>query len=260
MESPLVRLGVVTGAAFRASFAGATGYGVIAAGAVYPVIVAGIAAARFAGLDLLATAETLYSTLFLPVILLITSLVLGVAPFRGELEEDTLVYPLNRTVPRPVLVVGKFLGSAAASVSVVLPSALAGTGVAAAWATGPTYGSPALLETVVLVTVLAAVTYGAIFLLLGLLTRQALVVGLLFGFIWETFVSVIAGPIRTLTVVYHLRGIAAGLMTTGPFANGPTGMSVLGGSVGLLLGAVGAVVLAGVYLQYAEIRPGAAPV
>ncbi|MFI5038200.1 MAG: hypothetical protein ACHP93_06940, partial [Solirubrobacterales bacterium] len=253
------RIGVVAWATFRASFSGSTGYGVIGAAAVYPVIVAGIAAAGFSGLDLLGASETLFSTLFLPVILLLVCLVLGVGPFRGELEDDTLVYPLNRTVPRPVLVVGKYVGFAGAALSVVLPSALSGIGIAAGFTSGPTTGSPALLETVVLLTVLAVLTYGAFFLLLGLLSRQALVIGLLFGFIWETFVSVIAGPIRALTVVYHLRGIGAQLMTTGPFSGGPSDVSVLGGSLGLLASAIASIVVACLYLQYAEILPAAAP-
>jgi ABC-2 type transport system permease protein len=255
----LARVWVVASTAFRASFAGSTGYGVIAAAATYPIIVAGIASAHFAGLDLLATSELLFSTLFLPVILLLVCLILGVGTFRGELEEDTLVYPLNRTVPRPALVFGKYLGFAGAALTILMPAALLGVGLASAVSTGPTVGSPALVQTVVVLTVLAVLTYGAFFLLLGLLTRQALVFGLLYGFIWETFISVVAGPIRTLTIVYHLRGIAAQWMATGPFSGGPTGESAMTGILGLLASAVGCLIVAVVYLQRAEIRPAAAP-
>ena len=259
MTGNLARIGVVAWATFRGAFVGSTGLAILVAASVYPLVVLGIASARFAGLDLLAASETLFSTLFLPVILLLICLILGVGLFRGELEDDTLVYPLTRTVPRPVLVLGKYVGFAAAALSVVLPSAVVGVGAAAAITAGPNFGSPALLTTVVALTVLATLAYGSLFLLLGLLTRQALVIGLLFGFIWETFISVVAGPIRALTVVYYLRGIGAALMSSGPLADGPGGVTVLGGSLGLLASALGAVLIASAYLRYFEIRPGASP-
>lgn len=253
------RIVAVASATFRGAFAGAAGLGIVAAGLVLPLVVGAIASAHFAGLDLLATSETLYSTLFLPVIVLLVCLIVGVGLFRGELEEDTLVYPLNRTLPRPALVVGKYLGFLAAALVVLLPSALFATGLAAAWGSGPTLGSPALLETIALLTVLAVLAYGAFFLLLGLLTRQALVIGLLYGFIWETFVSVIAGPIRQLTIVYYLRGAAASLLSSGPLASGPSGVSVLDAVVGLGLMAAASVAVAAAYLQYVEVVPSAAP-
>ncbi len=257
--SPLERTLVVAAATFRAAFARSSGIGLFFAALLFPLAVLGIDSAHFANLDALATAENLYSGLFLPVVLLLVVLVLGVGLFRKELEEDTLVYPLNRAVARPALVVGKYLGFVAAALAVLLPSALIGLALAAAAGPSDVTRSPGLLQAVVATTGLAVVAYGAYFLLLGLLTRQAVVIGLLYGFLWETFVSQISGPIEQLTVVYYLRGIGARLAPNGPLASGPSAVTLGGGLEGLLLSAAVSVLLAALYLQYVEIRPSPSP-
>ncbi|MCI4367612.1 MAG: DsrE family protein [Thermoplasmata archaeon] len=132
---------------------GSAWLGLAGAALVYPLLVGAIAAAGFSGLDLLAAAETLFSTLFLPVVLLLVCLVQGVSLFRTELEEDTLLYPLKRTVPRPALVVGKYLGFLASTLLALIPSAVFGTALAAVLGDGPTYATAGLLEAVVLLTI-----------------------------------------------------------------------------------------------------------
>ena len=260
METGAVeRTGVVAWTTFRSAFAGGRGIGLVFAAAVYPILVLAIDLAKFSGLDLLATSETLFSTLFLPVILLLVCLVLGVGAFRGELEEDTLVYPLNRTIPRPAIAAGKFLGTFVAAVAILLPSALLGMGLASALGTGPTTTTSGLEEAVVVVPLLAILAYEAIFFLLGLATAQALIVGLLYGFLWETFISLIAGPIRELSVVYYLRGVGEYLVPGGNLGAGVGGLDPTGVTVGAILLAVGSVVGAALLLRYVEIRPAPAP-
>jgi ABC-2 type transport system permease protein len=258
-SGPLVRTGVVAAMAFRAAFAGRRIVALGLAAAIFPVLVLAIDAAAFSGLDLLGTSETLFSALFLPVILLLVALVLGVGAFRGELEEDTLVYPLSRTLPRPALAAGKYLGSVAATLFVLLPSAIVAMTLATVLGSGPTQSSTGLTEAVLLLTTIGSVAYVAIFLVLGLLTRQALVIGLLYGFIWETFISLIAGPVRELTVVYFLRGVGAGLVPGGSLGSGVGAMAPGGVAAGGVLLGAAAVVVASLWLSYAEIRPAAAP-
>jgi ABC-2 type transport system permease protein len=257
--SALVRTLVVAAVTFRSAFFRGRGLTLLLAATVYPVVVLGISATGFSGLDLLATAETLFSTLYLPVVLLLVCLVLGVAAFRGELEEDTLVYPLGRTVPRPALAVGKYLGFVGAAVAVLLPSSIIGTAVAAGLGHGPTTSSAGLGQAVLVLPVLGVVAYGAIFLLLGLVTRQALVIGLLYGFLWETFLSLIAGPIRELTVIYYLRGVGAWLVPGGSLGAGVAALDPAGVAIAAGLLAIGSLAAASLFLRYAEIRPAAAP-
>jgi len=255
----LTRTGIVASATFRSAFSGARALGLIAVAAVYPLLVVVIAAAQFPGIDLLGTSETLFSTLFLPVLLLLVVLVLGVGAFRGELEDDTLVFPLNRTLPRPSLVAGKYLGLVGAALLILIPSALGGTALAAALGTGPSPNSTGLLEAILLLPTLAILAYGANFLFLGLVTRQALVIGLLYGFLWETFISLIPGPIRELSVIYYLRGVGANLVPNGDLASGVGALGVPGVLVGTFGFALVALVLSSLFLRYAEIRPAAAP-
>lgn len=233
--------------------------GLIAAALVYPALVAAIAAGSFPGLDLLAAAETLFSALFLPVILLLVCLVQGVSLFRTELEEDTLLYPLKRTVPRPSLVAGKYLGFLATTLLVLLASALVGIALAAQLGTGPTVATSGMYEAVILMTVLGVVAYGAAFLLLGLLTRYALMIGLVYGFLWETFVSLLPGPIAQYTVVYYLRAVGLQLVPSGALGSSPTTVTLAGVTVGVILFAVGCLTVSSAVLRYAELQPAAAP-
>lgn len=256
---PFTRVAVVASATVRAAFSGWGAVGLSIAALVYPLATLAIALAHFSGVDDLAAAETLYSALFLPVVLLLVALVLGVGLFRQELEEDTLVYPLLRSLPRPSFVIGKYVGYLVAALSVLLPSALLGTAIAAAAGPSAVTRSGGLVEALVGTTVLAVIAYGAYFLLLGLVTRQAVILGLLYGFLWETFVSQITGPIQQLTVVYYLRGLGARLAPDGPLASGPSAVTLAGALEGLLASAAVSVLLAILVLRFVEARPGAAP-
>lgn len=250
---------VVAAANIRGTLQGTAWLGLAGAALVYPLLVVAIASAGFSGLDLLSASETLFSGLFLPVILLLVCLVQGVSLFRTELEEDTLLYPLKRTVPRPSLVAGKYLGFLSTTLLGLLPSALAGIALGAILGHGPTVSSAALYEAITLQTVLGTVAYGGAFLLLGLLTRSALVVGLVYGFLWETFVSLIPGPIHQWTMVYYLRGIGFQLVTSGLVGSSTAPVSIPATTFGIVVFALACLAVASLTLRYTETRAAAAP-
>jgi hypothetical protein len=54
------------------------------------------------------------------------------------------------------------------------------------------------------VVVLACLAYGAFFQLLGLASRSALLVGLIYGFLWEELLLLLPGQFPKLTVLYYL--------------------------------------------------------
>lgn len=258
-NGPVARAGVVAVATLRGALAGWRSLGLGLLAASYPLIVVAIGAGKLSNVDLLAASESIFSVLFIPVILLMVSLVLGVGLFRGEMEDDTLVYPMSRSLPRGALVLGKYVGYVLAAIVVLLPSALVGLAVGVAMNVGPQVSLDGLLPGVLLMTVLAILAYGAFFLFLGLLTRQALVIGLIYGFLWEAFVPLLPGPLKELSLVYYLRAAGAGLVSGGPLASSSAPVS-LGASVAVLVGFSGAcTVLAALYVRYAEVRPGAAP-
>jgi ABC-2 type transport system permease protein len=259
VTGPVTRTLAVAEATVRGTFQGNARFGLAAAAALFPVIVLAIASANFSHLDLLGSAETLYSTLFLPVILLLVCLVQGVSLFRTELEEDTLLYPMKRTVPRPAIVAGKYLGFLVTTLLVLLPSAGIGIALAVTWGHGATYATAGLWEAILLLTTLGVAGYGAAFLFLGLLTRSALVIGLIYGFLWETFVSLLSGPIAQWTLVYYLRAVGYDLVPSGMLGGGPTGVSIAGAVGGFVLFALACLAGASVVLRYTEVRPAAAP-
>ena len=255
MRSGRGSVGGVAVATWRGNVAGYRALGLLGVAGRYPLLILVLASGHRTEVDLLSASEQLYSVLFLPVLLLLVCLVLGVAQFRSEIEEDTLVYPMMRSVPRASLVAGKLLGFLGAALVFLLPSTLLGPAIAVGLNVGPTVSLQGVLPALLLTCSLAALAYGAIFLLLGLITRQALVIGLLYGFFWESFVPLLPGPLKELSVVYYLRSIAGRLTVAGPLAapgvgpDWPADVLILAG-----VGAVAAV-MAWVYLLRAEIRP-----
>jgi ABC-2 type transport system permease protein len=253
-----VRLGVVAAASWRGALSGYRAVGLALIAALYPMLVLALASGHRADVDLLSASEELYSVLFLPLLLLLVCLVLGVSEFRTEIEEDTLVYPLTRSVPRAAVLAGKFLGFVGAALCFLLPTALLGPGLAVAFNAGPQVALSGVLPTLVITTMLATVAYGSFFLLLGLLTRQALVIGLLYGFFWETFLPLLPGPLKQLSVIYYLRAVGGQLVAAGPLAAGGTTVSLGAAVLVPILFAMATGALAWVYLTRAEIRPAPA--
>jgi ABC-2 type transport system permease protein len=257
--SAVDRLGVLAYEAWRASLAGRRGLGLLLVAAVYPVVVLAIGSAHRASIDLVAASELLYSALYLPVLLLLVCLVLAIGLFRGEVEDETIVYPIVRNVPRPVLVVGKFLGFVAAALVFLLPAALLGPVLGAWLNTGPQVSLSGVGVAIAVTTTIAIIAYGAFFLLLGLVTRSALVLGLVYGFLWEAFVPLLPGPLKELTLVYYLREIGGRLTTAGPLSNVPNLVSLPVAIVVPLLFALGAIVSSCVFIMQAEFGPSPSP-
>jgi ABC-type transport system involved in multi-copper enzyme maturation permease subunit len=130
--------------------------------------------------------------------------------FRGEMVERTLHYQFLVPVKREVLVVGKFL--AGSVVAIVLFE----TAVLACFylmysrfgATGKSYvfDGPGLgaLGSYLLVTALACIGYGAVFLALSLLFKNPIVPGVvIMG--WETIAAIFPAWAQMLTVAFYLK-------------------------------------------------------
>jgi ABC-2 type transport system permease protein len=256
--NPAGRLTAIAWTTFRGCLSGRRAIALILLGALYPAVVIGLAAASSSGANLVAESEQVFSALFLPIMLLIVALVLGVAQFRTEIEEDTLVYLTSRSVPRATIVVGKYAGTVLAAAIVLVPSALVGSALGVAYNLAPSASSQGLYAAVLAMSLAAIAAYTAFFLLLGLLTRHALPIGLFYGFIWETFVSQLPGPIKQATIVYYLRALGASYVTSGPLAS-PAPIppaSVALGVVGLVALVI---VLTSACLEWIERRPVPSP-
>jgi ABC-type transport system involved in multi-copper enzyme maturation permease subunit len=247
------RLLPIAGAAFRGSLRGSRTVALGAIAAVPTLIVVALAAANASSTQISDASLGLFGTLTLRVVMILVVLVIGVAQFRGEIEDDTLAYLTSRSVPRAVVAVGKYLGSVLACLVVLVPSALVPLAVAQAAGGSPIPSSTAFA--VLATVILGTLAYDAVFLLFGLVSPSALLLGLIYGFLWEFLLSLLPGTIPRITLVYYLHALLGLSVTSGPLSGYPTVVS-LGEAIAAPLGvAVAFVSLTAVLFRYEETAP-----
>jgi ABC-2 type transport system permease protein len=143
------------------------------------------------------------NTFGLSLLVPVTALVFAAASLGDPDEEGTLVYLWLRPIPRR-----RIVGAAAlASFTVAWPVVVVPLAVAAA-ATG---GGSALVAGTVASATVALIAYTGLFCALGLVTRRALVWGLLYIFIWEGFVATAADSAARLAVRTYARSVLSGI-------------------------------------------------
>lgn len=199
------------------------------------------------------SAEGLFAVLTLPIVTMVIVLVLAVAQFRNEIDNETLLYLSDRSITRPMIVVGKFLGSLTAALVLVVPAALVPLWIAEL-AGGPSYPI-GVTATLGAAAILAAVAYTGFFLFLGLVSRAALLIGLLYGFLWEELVPLLPGSAPRLTLVFYVRNFLSGELTSGPVSGYPAPLTSTAAALVLLGLAVAFVVLACIFFRYLETAP-----
>jgi ABC-2 type transport system permease protein len=120
-------------------------------------------------------------------------LIAGTGVIGSEIDDGSIVYVLAKPVPRPVIVLTKLLVAVGTLVLfAAVPVLIAGLVLA-----GLTDGIAVAFTVGALV---ASVAYAALFLLLAVLTRHAVVVGLLYALIWESLVGSFVPGARTLSI------------------------------------------------------------
>jgi len=144
--------------------------------------------------------------------------------FRGEMVEKTLHYQFLVPVRREVLVVGKFFAGAVVAITLFETAVLAcfcltyarfGSAGKSYVFDGPGLGQ---LGAYLLVTALACLGYGAVFLALSLLFKNPIVPGVvIMG--WETIAPIFPAWAQRLSVTFYLKHLCpVNLPLTGPFA------------------------------------------
>ena len=107
MTGELTRLGAVTWLSLRGSLRGARLIGSVAFALVPSLIVVAVTSTHPAAAALSSSAEDLFAVLTLPIVTMVIVLVLAVAQFRNEIDNETLLYLSDRSITRPMIVVGK---------------------------------------------------------------------------------------------------------------------------------------------------------
>ncbi|WP_431958913.1 ABC transporter permease subunit [Actinacidiphila sp. bgisy160] len=123
----------------------------------------------------------------------LVGVIAGTGAIGPEIDDGSIIYLLAKPVRRPTITVTKLLVAIAVSVVFsAVPTLIAGfilngnsQGIAVAFTAA---------------AAVASVTYAAIFLLLGVVTRQAVVFGLVYALIWESLIGSLVPGARTLSV------------------------------------------------------------
>jgi ABC-2 type transport system permease protein len=135
-------------------------------------------------------------------------LIAGTGVIGPEIDDGSIVYLLAKPVSRPSIVVTKLaVAVAALAAFAAVPTLLAGLILA---------GTDERLAIAFGVGALAAcAAYAAVFLLLAVLTRHAVVVGLIYALLWESLVGSFVPGARTLSIQQWGLSIAEAIAAPG---------------------------------------------
>ncbi len=142
---------------------------------------------------------------YLYVLLVVVSLFYGTSLIADEIDDKTVTYLFMRPVPKWKIYLGKYLSYLVVAGTLLLPSAaLTFMVTMMADAAGEASRHLPILFKDLGVLALGLAAYGALYQLLGAVTRRPVFVGLIFSLIWETFVTFIPGYLGKLTIKHHL--------------------------------------------------------
>lgn len=142
----------------------------------------------------------------------LVAVILGSAVVAEEVEDRTISYLLARPIPRPAILLGRWLASLIL-VSVLLAACawLVVAILAPLTAGDPENAVPAgYRRRLVLVVVLGGFAYTAIFAAVGAWLKRAILVGLGYTFAVEGFLANLPGSNQALTVQYYLKSYLMG--------------------------------------------------
>ncbi|MEV0623261.1 ABC transporter permease subunit [Nonomuraea sp. NPDC050404] len=166
-------------------------------------------------------------------------LIAGTGVIAPEIDDGTIIHLMSKPISRPVIVQTKFLVAASLlALFAAVPTYAAGwllirneDGIAAGFALG---------------TLVAGIAYAAVFLLLGIVTRHAVTIGIIYALVWESLVGNLIPGARKFSIQHWGQSIAD-QFTTSPFFKAEVALGVA--IPALLLITVAAVLWAGQRLR-----------
>jgi ABC-2 type transport system permease protein len=193
------------------------------------------------------TSEVLYRGLIVTAVLPLTALMFGTSVIGDELEDGTAIYLLTKPIPRWEILLPKLIAPWLLTAAILAASTLV-SGLVAIESGGRevVYGAAFAM-------LLGSLVYTTLFVMLSIVSSHALIIGLVYVFIWEGAVAGLFEGVRYLSVRHYTIGVA-------DWASGhvpETFDAYIGGVTSLVLMAI-VTVLSGLFanqrLQRAEIR------
>ena len=178
-----------------------------------PLLLAFLSSSRFAP-DGNETFVRLTEHLYLQAMAPLLALFFGSMLIGEDVELQTIPYLLTRPMPRSAVVLGRF-GAYVVVTSAILLVAMALVYAACTSLGGFefTRGSALLLAHYDAVAVAALVSYGAVALCLGALTKRPIIYGVIFMFGWQRIVLLVPGVVDFLTLEKYLAELLPKLAT-----------------------------------------------
>jgi ABC-2 type transport system permease protein len=156
--------------------------------------------------------------LLIQTIVPLTALVGASSVIAEEIEDRTITYLVTRPIPRPAILVGRWL-AAALPIALVLGLAawlVVGSVHRIGGEAGADWVAADLRGRVVVTAMLGGAVYSGLFAAAGALFKRPMLVGLAYVFVYEGFLGNLPGSSQASTVVFHLKSFlfwdAPGLM------------------------------------------------
>ncbi|MXW34447.1 MAG: ABC transporter permease subunit [Chloroflexi bacterium] len=149
--------------------------------------------------------DTIVGFVFL-LLLPIGALVFGTSALGSEVEDGTVVYLLAHPIARWRVVVVKAVVASAATILLTAPAAL----LTAVIILGG-FDEESLWWAATVATVVGSVVYSTLFVGLSTVTSRALIIGLIYVFVWEAFITNLFSGTRWVSVREYVEGTANAL-------------------------------------------------
>jgi ABC-2 type transport system permease protein len=144
----------------------------------------------------------IYIQLLIPVL----ALLFGTLNINEEMDHKTLIFLTTAPIPKPAIIVGKF------AVFVTLSAIIVNSGFLLSFIIINVnhFGNMVHVSEFLSfmgVGILALIAYMALFTLMGVLMKKALVLGLMFIFGWENVVQYFPGTTQKFTISHYLKSL-----------------------------------------------------
>jgi ABC-type transport system involved in multi-copper enzyme maturation permease subunit len=151
---------------------------------------------------------SLMSTAVIHFLVTFVTLFYGTALISEEVEGKTLTYLFVRPIPKPVIMAGKYLALVWISCLLVIPTVIFSYMILYVGSDmRPFMSDIGTLAKDIGILILALLTYGAMFALIGAWLKHSILAGLVYAFGWEGIVSYLPGFTRKLTVTHYVQSI-----------------------------------------------------
>lgn len=165
-----------------------------------------------------STASDMMNLLMLTFLLPVLALIYGASMIRNEIDDRSIIQVITSPLDRKVSYLGYYL-SLALVLSILLSIITAIGGICFFTANGWSDGATELILAFILVQVIGAIAYSALFLAMGVALKQPIYLGLIYVFVWEGYVGSVPGAIGEYTIRHQLQVIASGLVHEGSIAS-----------------------------------------